>query len=80
MRVCDAKFGTLHRFDGKAFHKAAGVRTPPALVEFQSQRGSFLPEPRRRRLRSHVSYQEGVPRYRGRGGLKPDCGRGRAEG
>jgi GAF domain-containing protein len=45
VRICEAKFGTLFRFDGKAFHWAAGVGTPPAMVEFQRQRGPFLPEP-----------------------------------
>ena len=25
-RICEAKFGTLFRFDGKAFHRAAGIR------------------------------------------------------
>jgi GAF domain-containing protein len=45
VRICDAKFGTLFRFDGNAFHLAARVNTPPALVEFQKQRGPFLPAP-----------------------------------
>jgi GAF domain-containing protein len=44
-RICDAKFGTLFRFDGELFHFAAGTGTPPALVEYQTQRGPFLPEP-----------------------------------
>ena len=43
-RICEAGFGTLFRFDGKAFHFAADYGTPPALVEFQKQRGPFLPE------------------------------------
>jgi class 3 adenylate cyclase/putative methionine-R-sulfoxide reductase with GAF domain len=41
--ICDAKFGTLFRFDGSAFHLAAQVNTPAALAEFQKQRGPFLP-------------------------------------
>jgi class 3 adenylate cyclase/putative methionine-R-sulfoxide reductase with GAF domain len=41
--ICDAKFGTLFRFDGSAFHLAARVNTPAALAEFQKQRGPFLP-------------------------------------
>jgi signal transduction histidine kinase len=45
VRICDAKFGTLFRFDGNALHLAARVNTPPALVEFQKQRGPFLPPP-----------------------------------
>jgi len=34
-RICDAKFGSLFRFDGKAFHLAAEVGTPPGLAEAQ---------------------------------------------
>jgi GAF domain-containing protein len=45
LRICDAKFGTLLRFDGEVFHFAAGRGTPTALVEFQSQRRGFLPQP-----------------------------------
>ena len=45
VRICAAKFGTLFRYDGKAFHTAASVGTPPALVEFQKQRGPFQPGP-----------------------------------
>ena len=40
-RICDAKFGTLFRYDGELFHRVAGLGTPPALVEFQRQRGPF---------------------------------------
>jgi signal transduction histidine kinase len=45
VRICDAQFGTLFRYDGKLLHWAAGVGTPPALVEFLKQRGPFLPPP-----------------------------------
>ena len=44
VRICEAKFGTLFRYDGNNFHRAAGVGTPAALVEFQKQRGPFRPE------------------------------------
>ena len=43
-RICEAKFGTLFGFDGKAFHRAAGIGAPPALDDFQKQLGPFLPE------------------------------------
>ncbi len=43
-RICAAGFGTLFKFDGKAFHFAADYGTPPALVEYQKQLGPFLPE------------------------------------
>jgi GAF domain-containing protein len=44
VRVCDAKFGTLFRYDGELLHFAAGTGTPPALAEFQKQRGPFRPD------------------------------------
>jgi GAF domain-containing protein len=36
-RICEAKFGSLFRFDGKAFHLAAEVGTPRELAEAQRQ-------------------------------------------
>src|SRR5271166_5502245 len=42
--ICEAKFGTLFRFEGNAFHLAAQFGTPPELAEFQRKRGPFLPE------------------------------------
>jgi GAF domain-containing protein/CheY-like chemotaxis protein len=44
-RICEAKFGTLFRFDGERYHFAAQVGTPPELVEAQKRRGPFKPEP-----------------------------------
>ena len=44
IRVCDAKFGTLFRYDGELLHAVAGVGTPPALSEFQRKRGPFRPQ------------------------------------
>jgi GAF domain-containing protein len=44
-RICEAKFGTLLRFDGKAFQFAAEVGTPRELAEFSRQRGPFEPAP-----------------------------------
>jgi signal transduction histidine kinase len=43
VRICDAKFGTLFRFDGELADRVASVGTPAALVEFQLQRGPFKP-------------------------------------
>jgi GAF domain-containing protein len=43
-RICDAKFGTLYRFDGAAFCHAAGYGTPEALIQVQKQQGRFIPE------------------------------------
>jgi len=44
-RICEAKFGTLARFEGNAFHFAAEVGTPPELAEFQRRRGPFQAQP-----------------------------------
>jgi class 3 adenylate cyclase/putative methionine-R-sulfoxide reductase with GAF domain len=44
-RICGAKFGNLFRFDGDAFHFAAGVGTPPEFAEFERQREPFQPIP-----------------------------------
>jgi two-component system, NtrC family, sensor kinase len=43
MRTCEAKFGLLLRFDGKAFRFAAEMGTPRALAEFVRGRGPFQP-------------------------------------
>src|SRR3984957_5154183 len=40
-RICDARFGTLLRFDGTAFHFAADVGTPKALAEYVRRPGPF---------------------------------------
>ena len=42
-RICEAKFGVLCTYDGKAFQYAAIRNAPQALHEFFVQRGSFLP-------------------------------------
>jgi adenylate cyclase len=44
-RLCEAKFGTLFRFDGKLFHLAAQFGTPPELAEHQRRRGPYQPPP-----------------------------------
>ena len=45
VRICEAGFGTLLRCEDDRIVRAASVGTPPALVEFQKQRGPFRPEP-----------------------------------
>src|SRR6516164_5483850 len=44
VRICEAKFGTLYRFDGAAFYHAAGYGTPDALIQVQKNMGRFVPE------------------------------------
>src|SRR4029077_20350942 len=43
VRICDAKFGTLYRYDNEAFDPVALFGAPPAYVEFVRQRGLFQP-------------------------------------
>ena len=43
VRICEAKFGLMFRYDGEVFHFAAGFGIPPAFAEFQNTRGPFLP-------------------------------------
>jgi GAF domain-containing protein len=45
VRICDANFGTLYRFDGSMYHLAAEVGTPMEYAEFLRRRGPFLPTP-----------------------------------
>jgi GAF domain-containing protein len=45
IRVCDAKFGILFRYDGELSCPVAWADTPPALAELQRRRGPFRPEP-----------------------------------
>ena len=46
VRICDAKFGILFRYDNEAFDPVAQFGIPSALAEFLRQRrGSFQPVP-----------------------------------
>jgi GAF domain-containing protein len=44
-QLCQAKFGTLFRYDGEKMHRAASMGTPRALIDFQKDRGPFVPTP-----------------------------------
>jgi two-component system, NtrC family, sensor kinase len=47
VRICDAKFGMLFRYDNQVYNSVAFYRLPPALDEYlRQQRGSFQPIPR----------------------------------
>jgi GAF domain-containing protein len=43
VRICEAKFGTMYRYEGYMFHPAAVLNAPPTLSEFLQQRGAFKP-------------------------------------
>src|SRR5579863_375323 len=57
-RICEAKFGTLFRYDGQLFSPAASVGTPAALVQFQKQRGPFQPDRERGNLTDRVWHKK----------------------
>ena len=42
-RICQAEFGFLFQYDGRAFHTVAQRHAVPALAEFYRQRGPFQP-------------------------------------
>jgi GAF domain-containing protein len=44
VRICEAKFGVLFRYDGSAFQPAAWLGVPPAYEDSLRQRGSFHPD------------------------------------
>ena len=45
IRICDAKFGVLFRFDGITFDTAAEVSTPNEYAQFLKRQGPFHPIP-----------------------------------
>jgi GAF domain-containing protein len=45
VRICDASFGSLYRWDGAALHLLATHNTPPALAE-QRRRSPLRPNPK----------------------------------
>ena len=45
VRICEAKFGSLFRFDGEHFHFAAEVGTPLEYADFERNRGPIKPPP-----------------------------------
>ena len=40
VRICDAKFGTIYRWDGEALHLIAAHNVPPAFAESRRRRRS----------------------------------------
>ena len=54
VRICDAKFGNIHRWDGNALHLIATHNTPSAFAEY---RGAHRASKTEKRCRSHDSDQ-----------------------
>jgi signal transduction histidine kinase len=45
IRLCEAKFGVLYRYDGHLFYPEALVGVPQPLIEFHQKRGQFAAVP-----------------------------------
>ena len=45
VRICDANFGNIYRWDGDAFNLVAALNTPPALAEAR-RRSPMRPDPK----------------------------------
>jgi GAF domain-containing protein len=43
VRICEAKFGVLYRYDNDAFRPVASLAVPPAYADYLRRRGSFRP-------------------------------------
>ena len=63
VRICDAKFGNIYRWDGELMHLLAAHNTPAALAEFRRRSAlSALAHP------SHGGDEDAHPRCRSCGG------------
>ena len=47
VRICEAKFGVLYRYENEAFRPVASLAVPAPYAEYLRQRGSFHPVPGR---------------------------------
>jgi signal transduction histidine kinase/putative methionine-R-sulfoxide reductase with GAF domain len=45
VRLCEAKFGVLYRYDGNLFHPEVLIGAPQALIDFHRKRGAFQTVP-----------------------------------
>src|SRR5262249_55610598 len=43
LRICEAKFGRMFQYEHNTFRSVAQVGAPPALAEWDQQRGAFQP-------------------------------------
>jgi PAS domain S-box-containing protein len=46
VRICDAKFGNIYRWNGETLQLIAIHNTPPAFVEYRGRSPHILPDPR----------------------------------
>ncbi len=43
VRICEAKFGVLYRYENESFRPVASLAVPPPYAEYLRQRGAFRP-------------------------------------
>jgi hypothetical protein len=55
VRICDAKFGNIYRWDGQLFHLLAAFNTPSALVEARTRSPSRPARVMRRMVESKTA-------------------------
>ena len=72
VRICDAKFGTLFRYDNESFDAVAHFGVPPAFADFSPGAWSVTTECRKR-SRSSVADQSRGPHCRRLGRTGPGC-------
>jgi two-component system NtrC family sensor kinase len=46
VRICDAKFGNIYRWDDDALHLVATRNTPPAFAAEARRRSQYRPDPK----------------------------------
>jgi class 3 adenylate cyclase/putative methionine-R-sulfoxide reductase with GAF domain len=46
VRICDATFGNIYRWDGDAMHLVATLNTPPAFAAEARRRSQYRPDPK----------------------------------
>ena len=54
VRLCDAKFGNMYRWDGELFHLLAAHNAPPAFAEVR-RRSAFRPSIGRRTVETKTA-------------------------
>jgi hypothetical protein len=60
VRICDATFGNIYRWDGNALHLASSHKTPPAFVEYRRRlptRLDQMPGSMRRMVETRLAVQ-----------------------
>jgi transcriptional regulator with GAF, ATPase, and Fis domain len=64
VRICDATFGNIYRWDGDALHLVATCNTPPAFAAEARRRSQYRPDPKT--VTGHVEDQDAGSHSRSR--------------